>query len=78
VNVLVKLQTDRQDVTINPGDYLIGDLNGVVCLPRELATRAIPLIGPQLEADKKIAADIQAGMKFVDASKKHRSTLPKP
>lgn len=74
----MKLRSDEQDVTIRPGDYLIGDLNGVVCLPRELAADVIPLMGPQVEADARIAADIQAGAKFVDASKKHRSTTAKP
>lgn len=78
VNVPVKLQTDEQNATINPGDYLIGDLNGVVCLPRELSEQAIVLLASQAEADRKIASDIQAGIPFVDASKKHRSTLVKP
>jgi regulator of RNase E activity RraA len=73
----VKLQTDEQDATINAGDYLIGDLNGVVCLPKELAEKAIALMAPQVEADLKIAADIQKGMKFTEASKKHRDGLPK-
>lgn len=78
MNVPVKLRSDEQNVTINPGDYLIGDVNGVVCLPRELVDKALPLIGPQVEADQKIAAEIQAGMTFVEASKKHRTTLLKP
>lgn len=54
----MKLQTDEQNATINLGDYLISDLNGVVSLPRELAEEAIPLIAPQAEADRKIASDI--------------------
>lgn len=78
VNTAVKLQTEEQDATINAGDYLIADLNGVVCLPKELAEKAILLMAPQVEADQKIAADIQKGMTFVEASKKHRSGLPKP
>lgn len=78
MNVPVKLQTDEQNVTIYPGDYLIGDLNGVVCLPRELAEEAIPLMATQAEADRKIASDIQAGMTFMEASKKNRSAFLKP
>lgn len=57
---------------------MIGDLNGVVCLPKDLAEKAIALMGPQVEADLKIAADLQKGVKFSEASKKHRSGLPKP
>jgi regulator of RNase E activity RraA len=74
----VTLQTELQDATIRAGDYLIGDLNGVVCLPKELAEKAIALMGPQAEADLKIAADLQKGMGFSEASKKHRVGLGKP
>jgi regulator of RNase E activity RraA len=73
----VKLQSDIQNVVINPGDYLIGDLNGVVCLPKNLAEKAISLIAPQVEADVKIATDVQKGSLFSEASKKHRAGLPK-
>lgn len=72
VNVPVKLQTDEQDMTINPGDYLIGDLNGVVVLPRELAERALPLMAKQVEADSNMAVAIQKGMTFTEASKRFR------
>ncbi|KIN05084.1 hypothetical protein OIDMADRAFT_50907 [Oidiodendron maius Zn] len=77
VNVPVKLRSDEQDITINPGDYIIGDLNGIVCLPRELAEKAVSLLAPQAEADRLIALDIQAGVKFAEASKKHRVALSK-
>ena len=77
MNVPLKLRSDEQDVTINPGDYIIGDLNGIVCLPRELAEKAVSLLAPQAEADRLIALDIQAGVKFAEASKKHRVTLSK-
>ncbi|GAB1310582.1 Ribonuclease E inhibitor [Madurella fahalii] len=72
VNVPVKLQTDEQDMTINPGDYLIGDLNGVVVLPSELAERALLLMAKQVEADSKMAVAIQEGMTFTEASKRFR------
>lgn len=73
VNVPVKLQTDEQDITINPGDYLIGDLNGVVVLPKDLAERAIPLMAKQVAADSKMAVEIEKGMTFAEASKRFRS-----
>ncbi|KAK4231152.1 RraA-like protein [Podospora fimiseda] len=72
VNVPVKLQTDEQDMTINPGDYLIGDLNGVVVLPKELGEKAILLMKKQVEADSKMAVEIAKGMSFSEASKKFR------
>lgn len=73
MNVPVKLQTDEQDMTINPGDYLIADINGVVVLPKELAEKAIPLMAKQVEADSKMAVAIEQGMSFTEASKKFRS-----
>lgn len=73
MNVPVKLQTEEQDITINPGDYLIADINGVVVLPRELAEKAIPLMAKQVEADSKMAVAIEQGMTFAEASKKFRS-----
>lgn len=73
VNVPVKLQSDNQDITINPGDYLIGDLNGVVVLPRDLATKVLPLMAKQGEADAKMAVVIKEGMPFTEASRKFRT-----
>lgn len=73
MNVPVNLQTDEQDMTINPGDYLIADINGVVVLPKELAEKAIPLMAKQVEADSKMAVAIEQGMSFTEASKKFRS-----
>ena len=78
VNSPVCLQSEDQDLVINPGDYLIGDLNGVVCLPKELAERAVSLIPSQVEADERIAEDIKAGVSFAQSSKKHRPSVGKP
>ncbi len=73
VNMPVKLQTDEQDMTVNPGDYLIGDVNGVVVLPRDLAEKALPLMRKQVEADSQMAVAIQNGMSFTEASSKFRT-----
>ena len=66
---------DGQETIIYPGDYLIGDLNGVVCLPRELSEKAVSLIQSQVEADERIAEDIKAGLPFAESSKKHRASV---
>ena len=73
VNVPVKLMSDEQDIAINPGDYLVGDVNGVVVLPRDLAEQALPLMAKQVEADSKMAVEIKKGMSFAEASKLFRS-----
>ena len=72
VNVPVKLSSDEQEMHIRPGDYLIGDLNGVVVLPKELAKDALPLMAKQCAADDKMAEAIKGGMGFAEASKKFR------
>ncbi|KAK8122154.1 hypothetical protein PG984_010824 [Apiospora sp. TS-2023a] len=78
VNVPVQLQQDGEEkegmlLTVRPGDYLIGDVNGVVMLPVEVAEQALPLMKKQVEADEQMAEAIQGGMGFSEASKKFRS-----
>ncbi|EGS18909.1 uncharacterized protein CTHT_0055220 [Thermochaetoides thermophila DSM 1495] len=72
VNIPVEVEADKGPITINPGDYLIGDVNGVVVLPKELAEKALPLMAKQVEADSKMAVEIQKGMTFTEASKRFR------
>ena len=72
VNVPIVAQTDEQDVTVNPGDYVVGDLNGVVVLPKDLVEKTVPLMAKQSEADAQMAVAIQGGMTFTEASKKFR------
>lgn len=78
VNAPVRFNSEDQDSIINPGDYLIGDINGVVCLPKGLAEQAIDLIASQVEADENMAKDIRNGSTFSDASKKHRANVKQP
>lgn len=73
VNEPAKVGNDGQNITINPGDYVVGDVNGVVVLPKELAEQALPLMAKQVAADSKMAVEIQKGMTFAEASKQFRS-----
>jgi hypothetical protein len=77
INMPVKLQPDEQEAVIKLGNYLIENLNGVVCLPRELAAKAVPLMGPQVEVNEKVAAELERGVTFMEASKKHRGGVRK-
>lgn len=73
VNKPLKLQIPGTDATVNPGDYIIADLNGVVVLPRGLAEDVLPLMKKQVEADCKIAEAIKHdGLSFSEASRKFR------
>ena len=73
----VRLQSEEQDATVFPEDYLIADLNGVVCLPKGLAERAVALMQSQVEADERIARDLVNGRPFGESSKEHRAKVMK-
>jgi len=77
-NVPIRLQTDLQEAWIKPEDIIVGDLNGVVCIPRDLVDQAVSLARSQSEADEEVAKDIQRGATFTEASKKHRAGVLKP
>ena len=69
----MRLQSEDQEATICPGDYLVADLNGVICLPKHLAEQVVDLMASQVNADEKIARDINQGRPFAEASKEHRA-----
>lgn len=77
INTPLPLHSADQNATIHPGDYLIGDLNGVVCLPKELAEKAVALMASQVEADEKVAEDLKRGRSFQEASREHRAGVVK-
>ena len=72
------MNSEDQDVYIHPGDILVGDENGVVCLPRALAEEALSLIQSQVDADEKVAADILKGRPAAEALKEHRAGVKQP
>lgn len=77
VNVPVRLQSEVQEAVVGPGDYLIGDLNGVVCLPRGLAERAVRLVESQVLADERIKRDLEGGRGFAESCREHRAKVMK-
>ncbi|KAJ3518551.1 hypothetical protein NM208_g14477 [Fusarium decemcellulare] len=74
-NVQLNLKTDEQDITVHPEDYILGDLNGVVCIPKQKIGQILALLDAGTEAEKRIVTDIRAGVKFAVASKRHRQNL---
>ena len=74
----MRLNSEEQDATIYPGDILVGDVNGVVCVPQALAEKAVDLIQSQVDADEKVAADIERGRSVADAMKEHRANVKQP
>ena len=72
VNVPIRLNSELQDAWIKPGDYIIADLNGVVCLPQDLAGPVLEAIPAIAEADAKCAEAIKGGRSVEAAFKEFR------
>lgn len=72
MDVAVTLATEDQDMTIRPGDVLVGDLNGVVVVPRESVAEVVEVAGRQVEADARMLVEIRKGMSLGEASRKFR------
>ncbi|KAL9070666.1 MAG: hypothetical protein Q9161_004720 [Pseudevernia consocians] len=75
VNVPVRLQSEEQEAMVHPEDYLIADLNGVVCLPKGLAEKAVALMASQVQADERISRDLADGRRFGESSREHRAKV---
>lgn len=67
INVPVNLQSGIQQSTINPLDYVIADLDGVVVLPADLAEQVLELVPKIVEADQMCAEAIQRGISVQEA-----------
>ncbi|KAK3055242.1 hypothetical protein LTR09_003795 [Extremus antarcticus] len=78
INAPVRLNGEDQEAIIYPGDILVADINGVVCIPQNLAEKALDLIQSQVEADEKVGADILEGRSVADAMKEHRAGVKQP
>ncbi|KAI0066047.1 RraA-like protein [Artomyces pyxidatus] len=60
------------DVTVKPGDWLIADLDGVVCVPRELEGDVVKLARKGRDTDAKCLEDINKGLGVAESFKRHR------
>ncbi|GME62126.1 Ribonuclease e inhibitor rraa dimethylmenaquinone methyltransferase protein [Neofusicoccum parvum] len=72
VNVPVRLNSADQEAWIEPGDYVVADLNGVVRVPRDMAEAVLEAIPAIVEADKKCAEGIKQGRTVEDVFKEFR------
>lgn len=58
--------------TIHPGDWIHGDLDGVVRIPRELVEQVIEKAKDIGSVDAKIAEDVEKGVMVAEAMAKWR------
>ena len=56
-------------ILVRPGDILVGDSSGIVCVPAERAEEVAQLAAQQTKADAKIMQGIRRGLSFAAASR---------
>ncbi|OXB35781.1 hypothetical protein LQV05_005770 [Cryptococcus neoformans] len=75
INVPVPLRSPHQpDVWIKPGDIIVGDENGVACIPQDLEDEVANLMPLLAERDRLSMQDLDAGMKAEDVFRNRRGT----
>jgi hypothetical protein len=82
----VRLNLADHEIWIRSGDIIVGDADGVVCLPKSLAQTVLGLL-PELVsglhpremflclADEKALEDVKKGVSVKDAFQKHRGKV---
>ncbi|KAM0802050.1 ribonuclease E inhibitor RraA/Dimethylmenaquinone methyltransferase [Usnea florida] len=61
-----------EGVRVKGGDYLVADLNGVVCVPRGVAGEVVGLVGWLVERDELIWRDLEGGAGFAESCRVRR------
>lgn len=74
INVPIKLNSAIQEAWVGPGDYIVADLNGVVCIPEALLEDTLRAIPGIVEVDKRCADGIKCGRKVEEVFKEFRGT----
>lgn len=63
------------ETTVYPGDYIVADVDGVVCVPSGMIEEVARVARKGKEEDEKCMADIRAGLGVQASFKKHRGKL---
>ena len=53
-------------ITISPGDYAIGDMNGIVIIPKEIVYEVIDLALQTIEKEMNVKINIIRGMRGIE------------
>lgn len=59
------------EVAIAPGDIIVGDVDGVVVVPRAAALAVLSTAMGKITGERRMRADLEAGMSLADAFRKH-------
>ncbi|KAI0030486.1 RraA-like protein [Vararia minispora EC-137] len=75
VPVIVNVtESGLPQVEVRPGDLLVGDEDGVVCVPRELEGEVVERAKRGREVDARCAEDIKKGVGVAESFRRHRGT----
>lgn len=70
INVPVRVEVEGSEgITIDPGDILVGDENGVAHIPRRLEKEVLELLPKLREQDEKVREAIEGGSSATQAFK---------
>jgi len=74
INVPLEIASggDFPPVVVNPGDSVVADEDGVVCVPVDAVQNVVDLATEGREVDAKCLADIRAGRGVQQTFKTHR------
>ncbi|KIK67146.1 hypothetical protein GYMLUDRAFT_101788, partial [Collybiopsis luxurians FD-317 M1] len=76
INIPLELVPDGETTfpltQVNPGDWIVADEDGVVCVPKELETMVVELATKSRRIDEKCMEDIKAGKGVKASFAKHR------
>jgi len=64
--------SDFPPVSIEPGDIIVADRDGVVCIPKGLVEQIVQLAAKGQEVDARCMEDIKAGTSIKESFKKWR------
>jgi regulator of RNase E activity RraA len=59
-------------VTVHPGDYIVADVDGAVCIPKEDIQKVVEIARKGKEIDERCMKDIKAGKSVRATFKTHR------
>jgi regulator of RNase E activity RraA len=62
-------------VTVNPGDLLVADDDGVICIPKLLEEEALRMAFRGREIDARCLRDIRSGVGVAESFRRHRGKL---
>ena len=76
--VTVNMTSDQRgglaEVTVNPGDLLIADDDGVVCVPKLLEKEVLRVASQGREIDGRCLEDIRSGVGVAESFRRHRGS----